>query len=72
MVTFKNQNDLRKHESTKVVTRIYMTVSDAQERITPELVEGSGKNLNSFKLLYVCPCFLQKHNGARVVTTFFP
>ena len=42
--TCKNEEDLIKNESARVVTTLYINFSDAQGQITPELAMGSGGN----------------------------
>ena len=49
-LTYNNEEDPIKNESTRVVTTLYIDLSDAQGQITPELVVRSGRNLNSSKL----------------------
>ena len=51
LVTCKNKEDPIKNKSARVVTRLYIDLSDAQGQITPESVVVSGRNLNSSKLL---------------------
>ena len=46
LLTCKNEEDPIKNESARVVTTLYFKFSDAQGQITPELVLGSGGNLN--------------------------
>ena len=49
LVTSKNEEDLIKHEGTRVLTTLYINISDVQGQMTLELVVGSGRNLNSSK-----------------------
>ena len=48
LITCKNEEDPIKNEGTRVVTTLYINISDAQGQITLVLV--SGRNLNSSKL----------------------
>ena len=50
LVTCKNEEDPIKNEGAKVLTTLYINLSDAQGQITLDLVVVSGRNLNSFKL----------------------
>ena len=50
LVTSKNEEDLIKNEGARVFTTLYIKFSDAQRKITLELVVVSGRNLNSSKL----------------------
>ena len=50
LVTCKNEEDSITNEGARVLTTLYINVSDAQGQTTLELVVVSGRNLNSFKL----------------------
>ena len=50
LITCKYEEDLIKNEGARVVTTLYMNISDAQGQITLELVVVSSRNLNSSKL----------------------
>ena len=50
LVTCKNEEDLIKNIGARVLTSLYINVSDGQGQITLELVVVSGRNLNSSKL----------------------
>ena len=49
LVTCKYEEDPIKNEGARVFTTLYSNFSDAQGHITLELVEVSGRNLNTFK-----------------------
>ena len=51
LVTCKKYEDPIKNEGARVLTTLYINVSDAHGQITLELVAVSGRNLNSSKLL---------------------
>ena len=53
LVTCKYEEDLIKNEGARVFTTLYNNFSDAQGQITLELVVVFGRNLNSFKLLFM-------------------
>ena len=50
LITCKYEEGPIKNEGAKVVTTIYINISDAQGQITLVLVVVSGQNLNSSKL----------------------
>ena len=50
LVTCKNEEDLIKNVGARVLTTLYINVSDAQGKITLEFVVVSGRNSNSCKL----------------------
>ena len=50
LVTCKDEEDPIKNEGARVVTTLYINISDAQGQITLESVAVSGRNLNSSKL----------------------
>ena len=50
LVTCKYEEDPIKNEGARVVTTLYINLSDAQGQITLVLVSVSGRNLNSSKL----------------------
>ena len=56
LVTCKNEEDSIKNEGDRVLTTLYINVSDAQGQITLELVVVCDRNLNSSKLS--CMSFL--------------
>ena len=51
LITCKNEEEPINNEGARVVTRLYIDFSDAQEQTTAESVVVSGLNLNSSKLL---------------------
>ena len=59
LLTCKNEEDLIKNESARVVTTIYINFSDAQGQITLELAMGSGGNLTHSSFPAV-PRYLQE------------
>ena len=50
LITCKYEEDPIKNEGARVVTTLYINISDAQGQITLVLVVVSGRNLNSSKL----------------------
>ena len=50
LITCTYEEDPIKNEGTRVVTTLYINISDAQGQITLVLVVVSGRNLNSSKL----------------------
>ena len=50
LITCKYEENPIKNEGARVVTTLYINISDAQGQITLELVSVSGRNLNSSKL----------------------
>ena len=50
LITCKNEEDLIKNESARVLTTLNINFSDTQGQINLELVVVSGRNLNSSKL----------------------
>ena len=50
LITCKYEEDPIKNEGARVVTTLYINISDAQGQITLLLVVVSGRNLNSSKL----------------------
>ena len=48
LVTCKIEDPI-KNEGARVFTTLYINLSNAQGQITPESVEGSGRNLNTSK-----------------------
>ena len=50
LITCKYEADPIKNEGARVVTTLYINISDAQGQITLVLVSVSGRNLNSSKL----------------------
>ena len=59
LVTCKNEKDLIKTKGARVVTTLYINISDGQGQITPESMTVSGRILNSSKLS-AFPCHLQE------------
>ena len=51
LVTCKNEEDTIKNEGARVVTRLFIDISDAQGQLTPKSVMESCHNSNSSKLL---------------------
>ena len=51
LVTCKNEEDPIKNEGARVVTRLFIDISDAQGQLTPKSVMESCQNSNSSKLL---------------------
>ena len=47
----KNEDDPIKNEGARVLTRLYVVFSDAQEHLTPKSVVEFCRNSNSSKLL---------------------
>ena len=78
LITCKYEEDPIKNEGARVVTTLYINISDAQGQITLVLVVLSGRNLNSSKLscMSSLPCKNEddqfKNEGARVFTRFLP
>ena len=50
LITCKYEEDTIKNEGARVVTTLYINISDAQGQITLVLVVVSGRNLNTSKL----------------------
>ena len=50
LLTCKNEKDLIKNESARVVTTLYINLFRRSEQITPALVVGSGRNFKLFSL----------------------
>ena len=50
LITCKYEEDRIKNEGARVVTTLYINISDVQGQITLVLVVVSGRNLNSSKL----------------------
>ena len=77
LVTCKNEEDPIRNEGARVFTTLYINFSDAQEQLTLQSVVGSGRNLNSFKVLWLSSLpvrmkKIQSNKGARVLTIFLP
>ena len=53
VVTYKNEEDLIKNESARVVTTLFIDFSDAQGQLTPKSVMESCRNSNPSKLLWL-------------------
>ena len=53
LVTCKNEDDRIKNEGARVPTTLNSNFSDAQGQITLELVVVSGRNSNSFTLIFM-------------------
>ena len=73
LITCKYEEDPIKNEGARVVTTLYINISDAQGQITLVLVVVSGRNLNSSKLS--CMSSLparMRMIGASVFTRFLP
>ena len=52
LLTCKNEDPI-KNEGAGVCTRLYFNFSDTQGQLTQQLVVESGRNSNSFKLLWL-------------------
>ena len=52
-VTCQYKEDPIENRGARVLTTLYINFLDAQGQITLEFVVVSGRNLNSFKLLYI-------------------
>ena len=50
LVACKNEEDPIKNEDARVVTTLFINLSDAQGQLTPKSVIKSCRNLNSSKL----------------------
>ena len=53
LVTCQYEEDPIKNRGARVFTTLYTNFSDAQGKITLELVVVSGRNLNSYELSYM-------------------
>ena len=51
LVTCKNEEDLFKNKSARVVTTLFVDFSDAQWQLTQQSVMESNRNLSSSNLL---------------------
>ena len=52
LVTCKNEEDPIKNEGARVITRLFIDFSNAQEQLTPKSVMKSSQNSNSSELLW--------------------
>ena len=57
LVVCKNEEDPMKNEGARVVTKLFIELSDAQGQLTPRSVKKSYQNHLSF---YGWPCYLQE------------
>ena len=53
LLTCKNKEDPIKNEGARVLTRLYIDFLETQGQLTPQSMVKSGRNLNSFKLLWL-------------------
>ena len=53
LVACKIEEDQIKNEGARVVTTLFINLSDAQGQLTPKSVSESCRNSNSFKLLWL-------------------
>ena len=53
LVVCKNEEDHMKNEEARVVTRLFIELSDAQGQLTPRSVKKSYQNSNSSELLWL-------------------
>ena len=51
LVTCKSEEDPIKYEGARVLTTLYINISDAQWQLTPPSVVGFGRTLNSSVIL---------------------
>ena len=76
LITCKYEEDPIKNEGARVVTTLYINISDAQGQITLVLVVVSGRNLMHAFMHVLVTCKNEddqiKNEGARVFTRFLP
>ena len=76
LVSCKNEEDPIKNEGTRVITSLYVVLSDAQGQPTPQSVVESRRKFELIKgfMVFLITCKDEedpiKYLGARVLTTF--